>query len=434
MLNIIEKMISVADVQEFRKYFFNTSWMFTEKVVRAVVSLAVGVYVARYLGPDNYGLLNYAISFIFIFSVLAHLDLESILVRELNNLPQEQNMILGTAFYLRLTGALLAVGIISLILALNRFDPGTSTLVLIIAGGLFCQAFNVIDSFFQAKVQSKYTALAQIVQVITSSGIKISLVLSQAPLVSFAVVILLENVLLALTLTVSYYYKKCSLFDWRFSFPVAKKLLTSAFPMVLSGITVLLYMRLDQMFIKLMLGNEALGKYSIVVNLCESAYFIPIVIASSLFPAILDAKQKNQELYTARIQRLYRLMVKISLAVVIPTLIWGDQFVLLLFGPAFSTPWILKVYILCFIFTSLGVASSKWLLAENYTKFIFYRTLSGLAVNVILNILLIPRFGILGSAFASLAAGAMAAYFYDLFHHETRIAFKMKTKALLFIN
>ncbi|MCB9772390.1 MAG: flippase [Candidatus Omnitrophica bacterium] len=431
---MFEKIISVADVAEFKRYFANTSWMFCEKIVRAVASLIVGVYVARYLGPSNYGLLNYAISFVFIFSILAHLNIESIIVRDLSNRPQERDLLLGTAFYLRLAGSLLAFMLIWIILYFHNQDPLTNSLILIIAAGLFCQAFNVIDSFFQANVQSKYTVIAQITQIVISSGIKIFLVLTHATLISFAAVILVENIILALALAISYKYRNHSLMKWQFSGNLAKKLLKNAFPLFLAGIAVLLYMRLDQILIKFMIGNEALGNYSVVINLCESSYFIPVVLTSSLFPAILDARQKNRELYDARIQRLYRLMVKISLVVIIPTLIWGDQIMFLLFGPAFNAPGVLKIYILGFVFTCLGVASSKWLLAEDHINFIFYRTLLGLACNVGLNFLLIPKFDILGAAYSFLAASAMAGYFSDLFHHKTRISFKMKTRALLFLN
>ncbi len=432
---MLQKILNVSDIAEFKKYFFNTSWMFLEKIIRNIAALFVGSYVARYLGPSNYGLLNYASSCVFLFSILAHLNLEPILVRELFKGEHKREELLGTAAGLRTLGAFFAFLLILFFLQFSKQDPLANILVLIISAGLFFQPFNVIDSYYQAEVTARRVAIAQLIQISIIAIIKIILVLNKAPLINFAIVTVLESMILAAALIITYMTtNKYSLKKWCFNTKIAWQLLKSAFPLISAGIAVLLYMRLDQIMIKLMLGNQALGNYSAAISLCECWYFIPMVISNSVFPAILNAKQKNTALYHARIQRLHALMVKIGLFIIIVTIIFGEQFMLLLFGHEFEGGLILKVYIGGIIFSFLGVASGKWLLAENYNKIIFYRTLSGLITNVALNLLLIPRLGILGAAFAAVLTMFVVSYFYDLFHRETWISFKMKSKALFFIH
>ena len=132
----------------FKKYFANTSWLASERIFAIVLTLAVGIYVARYLGPGQFGLLSYAISFVGLFSMLATLGLDQIVVRELVTSPGQTDSLLSTVFWLKIAGSILVLGLTLLTLVLSSSDPLSIKIVIIVASGLLFQSFNVIDFFF----------------------------------------------------------------------------------------------------------------------------------------------------------------------------------------------------------------------------------------------------------------------------------------------
>ena len=160
--------------QGFRKYFASTSWLLGERVLRMAISLFVGIYVARYLGPERYGLLSYALSFVWLFSAFLDLAHREIIVRELVKTTEQQNMILGSAILLRFGGAiLLGIGVAIGLQFVNNGQQ-TSLMIGIITLGMTFQSWELIEYYFQSQVQSKYTVWAQTVQLILGSLIKIA--------------------------------------------------------------------------------------------------------------------------------------------------------------------------------------------------------------------------------------------------------------------
>ena len=223
-MNILKKTIQLKYQSGFRKYFANTSWLLGERLLRMAVSLFVGIYVARYLGPENYGLLSYANSFVGIFVALATLGLDDIVVRELVKNPEQREELLGTSFLLKIVGAVLMWLIIFLKVTFTNNDNQTNSFIMIIAFGVVFQAFNVIDFNFQATVKSKYVVYAQFVQLIISSIVKLILVINEANLIWFVSVYCLDAIILALGLVLTYLHNSGKIFSWRWNFKVAKNI------------------------------------------------------------------------------------------------------------------------------------------------------------------------------------------------------------------
>ena len=432
-MNILKKIVQLKHHSGFRKYFANTSWLLGERALRIAVSLFVGIYVARYLGPERFGLLSYALSFVGIFVALATLGLDEVVVRELIKTPEQREKILGTSFLLKLVGTLLMWAAILVAIPLTENDLQTNILIIIIAFGTVFQAFNVIDLNFQAKVKSKYVVHAQFVQLIISSIVKIILVVNEAPLIWFASVYSLDVIVLAMGLVFAYLYNGDNIFSWKWSFETSKYLLHDSWPLILAGVVVSIYMKIDQVMIKEMLGAKEVGLYAAAVKLSEAWYFIPMAITSSLFPAIINAKHYQKEDYYQRLQNLYDLMVWIALAIALPTAILSSWIVELLYGNEYlESSSVLIIHIWSGIFVFLGVASSKYLLAENYIKKTFYRTFVGALLNIIMNYYLIGIMGIEGAALSTFASHFFAAYFYDILDKDLRKMFILKTKSLFF--
>ena len=255
--------------------------------------------------------------------------------------------------------------------------------------------------------------------------------MNESPLIWFASVYCLDAIVLAIGLVFVYFYNGENIFSWTCSFETSKYLLRDSWPLIFAGVVVSIYMKIDQVMIKEMLGAKEVGLYAASVKLSEAWYFLPMAITSSLFPAIINAKVYQKEDYYQRLQKLYDLMVWLALAIALPTTILSSWIVEFLYGNEYlESSSVLNIHIWSGIFVFLGVASSKYLLAENYIKKTFYRTFFGALLNIIMNYYLIGIMGIKGAALSTLASHFFAAYFYDILDKDLRRMFILKTKSL----
>ena len=412
------------------KYFKNTSWLFGEKILRMIVGLFVGIRVARYLGPEQFGLFSYAQSFVGLFTAIATLGLDGIVIRELVKDESRRDELIGTAFWLKLMGAFAVLAVLAIAVNFTSNDHFTNILVFIIASATIFQSFNVVDMYFQSKVMGKYIVYANVFSLLLSSLVKVALILYDAPLIAFAWTIVFDSFILACGFL--YFYIKnhlnINLLHVRFEKSTAVSLLRDSWPLILSGMVIAIYMKIDQVMIKEMMNSEAVGQYAAAVRISEAWYFIPMVIASSLFPAIINAKKQSEELYHARLQKLYNLMVWMAIAIALPMTFLSDWVIHLLYGNQYNQAGsVLMIHIWTGVFVFLGVAFSGYLTAENLTKKSFYRTFFGAVLNIGLNIILIPKYGISGAAIATLISQFTANYLYDIFDRDLHHQLKMKT-------
>lgn len=409
--------------------------MFAEQMLRMVAGLLVGIWVARYLGPAQFGLFSYAVAFVALFSSIAKLGLDSIVVRELVREPNLRDAYLGTAFWLKSVGAVLMLGMIGIVAQVTISDATTQLYIFIIASGAIFQAFEVVGFYFQSKVLSKFVSICGVTQLIVTSLIKLYLMFVQADLFWFVLCSLVDQATLALALYWAYRYQKVGGFYRCFDRTIAKQLLRDSWPLILSGLVVMIYMRIDQVMIKEILGEKEVGIYTAAVKLSEAWYFVPMMITNSLFPAILNAKKVSEEQYLSRLQRLLTFLVWTSIAVALITTLLSNWLVVFLYGQAYQEAGqVLMIHAWSGVFVALGVASSAWLNSENLQHYSFYRTALGAVVNVLLNFVLIPKYGIIGAAVATVIAQSMAALFFDLLTAKTRLVFSMKLKAVFLLS
>ena len=405
-----------------------------ERILRLGLVLFVGIFVARYLGPSNFGLLNYAQSFVALFTTVATLGLEGILVRELVNQSERAGELLGTAFVLNLIGTMLMFLLIAIAILISSDDKLANILIWIIAVPVILHAFNVIDYNFQSKVQSKFVVFIHTFQIAVSSLVKIALILFEAPLIAFALISFIDAIAIGGGLVWIYHRQSNSVFDWKWNGELAKQLLKDAWPLMLSGMVISIYMRIDQVMIKEMLDNEAVGNYAAAVKLSTAWYFVPVAISTSIFPAIVNGKKLSEQIYLSRIQKLFDFMVWIAVVIAVPTTFLSEWVIGILFGddylPAAN---VLKIHIWAGIFVFLGVSSSKWLLSENLTMFSFYRTSIGAACNIILNYFLIGPYGIEGAAYSTLFSQFIASVLVYAATPKTRSIFWMQLQSVALV-
>lgn len=427
---MITKLKSLKNHQGFVKYFKNTSWMLGEQFLCIIAGLFVGIWVARYLGPEQFGLFSYALAFTGIFGGIAKLGLDGIVVRELVNHPENRDVYLGTAFWLKVIGAFIVMGLMAAIVPFTSNDATTNLFIFIIAAGLVFQSFEVVEFYFQSQVMAKIVSICKGTQLALSSLIKIYLVLTEAELIWFVLVTTFDALSLAISYYIAYHLKKNPAFYKHFDFSIAKQLLKDSWPLIFSSIVTMIYMRIDQIMIKEMLGEYEVGIYSVAVRLSEAFYFIPTLITTSLFPAILNAKKQSEKLYHQRLQRLYTFMVWIAIMIALPMTLLSDRLIILLFGQAYiASTKVLVIHVWAGVFVFLGVAFSKFLVAENFMNIQFQRTLLGAASNVFINLWLIPIYGVIGAAIATLLAQLIANLVFDVFDKRLHEQLKIKIKS-----
>ncbi len=418
----------------FKRYFFNTSWLLSEKIIRLILNLFVLIAVIRYLGPDEFGLYSYAISFYGLFVAFVSLGMESISIRELVKHPEKRDEILGSVFYSQLVGALVSISLIVLILIVTSAELYTSILILIISISSFFQTFNVIDYYYRSKVKAKYSVYVLFLSVLLVSIIKFVFIIIGAPLIYFIFAYVLEFVFNSIGYIIIYHLQKLKIINWKFDKKLALSLLKDSYPLILSGVVVSIYMKVDQVIIKNMLDAKQVGYYAAAVKLSESWYFIPVAISNALFPAIVNAKNISKELYLTRLQKLYDVLAWIAIGISIPVSFFSAEIINLLYGAKFlSSAPILTIYIWAGTAVFLGVASSQYLVTENLTKISLMRTSIGMIANVILNIILIPLYGIIGSAVATLISYTLST-FSIIFFKDTSYQFYMMLKSIFLIN
>jgi O-antigen/teichoic acid export membrane protein len=387
-----------------------------------IVGLFVGIWVARYLGPEQFGLFSYAQSFVGLFTAFATLGLDGIVVRELVKDESRADELIGTAFWLKFFGGVMVLLFLAIAVNFTSNNHLINSLIFIIASATIFQSFNVVDMFFQAKVMSKYVVFANVISLLLSSMVKIYLIMIEAPLIWFAWSVLFDSFILACGFL--YFFFKNSNFSlkrWGFSKSVALELLKDSWPLILSSAVLMIQSRIDQVMLKEMIGSIEVGYYSVAMKLIESVAFVAIILKSSLFPSIQNAQKKSVELYQNRLLNFYRLNFLLFLLVAIPIYIFAESIVILLFGIQYQPAGVLLAFMsIRIFFTNMGVARSIFLLSENLMKFSMFTMILGTITNIILNYFWIPMHGAKGAILASIVSFFVTIYLIDIFYFKTK--------------
>ncbi len=431
-----DKLNNIKENKGLMRYLKNTSWLFFEKILRMLIGLLISIWVARYLGPEKLGLLSYAQSFVGLFTAIATLGLNTLVVRELLKDNYKENELISTVFFLKLIGAIAVLIILWVAIQFTSNDTYTNNLIFIIGSATIFQSLNVIDFYFQSKVMSKYIVYVNSISLFLSTIIKIVLILTNASLEAFAFVILFDSFILGLGYI--YFFLKKSTFKLsylKFNKAIAKSLLQDSLFYMFTAMIIGMYMRIDQVMIQEMMDSTQVGYYAVAAKLSELWYFLPVIISSSLYPAIENAKKVSYNLYYKRLERLFILSNLIAVLIIIPTLFLSHFLIMSLYGEAYMLSIVvLQIHIVNLLFAFQRIPSESWVMSENHKYFEVIKTLFGLISNVILNLFLIPQYGIVGAAIATVISMAITGYFAYAFYNKSRIIFKMMTRTIFFLN
>ncbi|MCM2265302.1 MAG: flippase [Desulfuromonadales bacterium] len=411
----------------------NAGWLFGDKIVRLGVGLFVNVWVARYLGPEGFGTFNYAVAFISIVGALAALGLDSIVIRDIVRDPQAKDEILGSATLLKLIAGALTLVVVSGASGWLRPDDSTGQwLIIVLALGMLCQSLDTVDFWFQSQVKARLVVYARNAAFAVAALTKVLLILGQAPLIAFAWVATGELLLAAVGLAVMYRRDGNRLSTWSFRLSRARHLLTESWPLIIQGVVIMIYMRIDQVMLGQLASDKSVGIFSAAVRLVEIWYFIPVALTASLFPEIVNSKSLAPEKYQQRIQHLYDLMIWMAIGAALVTTLVAPLLVVIVFGEEYrpsATILTIQVWMAAAVF--FGVARQKWLMVEGYLRDGLYVEIAGVLFNVSANFWLIPRYGAVGAAMASLITAFAANLAAAIISRPIRISLVMYGRSLL---
>ncbi|MEO0539636.1 MAG: flippase [Cyanobacteria bacterium P01_A01_bin.105] len=416
-----------------RKILSSVTWLLSERLLRMAISFLMTAWIARYLGADYFGALNYAMAFCSIFTVLAQLGLNQIVVRDLVLEPERKSEILGTAFAMKLlAGGLAMVLSLGCMYALRPGDTTSLALVGMLSASLLAQEFYVIEFWFQSQVHTRQAVWSRNTGFMAMTLVRLWLIARGAGLLAFALSYTLETVIVAMALVGFYRRDGEAIRRWRLSLGRAKRLLKVSWPLVLSSLAILIYLRIDQVMLGQLANNAAVGHYSVAVRLSEALPFMAALSVKSFAPAIIESKKRSLQAYRHKLQIACSFLTLVAYAVALPLSVLSGWVVTTLFGAEYASAGpVLAVHIWSSVFVFMGYVKQIWITNEELTGFAFFAGCLGAVFNVGLNWWLIPIYGGLGAAIATIISYAFADYVSCFIYPPARQFGQIMTSAFL---
>ncbi len=416
----------------------NTGWMFFDRIFRMGTSLLVGIWLARYLGPEQFGVMNYAFVFPLVLSALVSLGINTVLTSEIPvkiATPEVDQLVL-TSVILKVTTGFLAFLLILLANhQLHQQDPRLMALVSISAATLIFQGFDTVDIYFQSIRKVYYSIIPKVLAFGLGTLARLYGLTNELPVIYFVKVTVVELAVGYLSIYLIYTnHRRLSFFRFPLDRNMAVRLLRLSWPLMLAEFFIFMYMRLDQVMIEHLASSTELGKYSAALRLSETWYFVAGALTASFYPSIITLRIQNYQAYLERYQSLLNLLAGLGMLISIIISLWAEPISNLIYGSQYSgVGLILSIHIWTGLFVFLAVGSNNWFVVENLQTFLMGRTIAGALINVLLNLILIPRYGAVGASIATLIAQISAAYLTNGLYRRTQEVFQLQTNALFFI-
>ena len=409
----------------------NAGWIICSKIVQMALSFAVGLITARYLGPSNYGIIGYASAYVTIFYALCTLGFPGPVLKSIIDHPSETGETIGSAIVFRLVSSLMSLSLIALITSIvDRNDFVTIVVVVLYSASIVFQSFDTFRQWFQSKLMSKYDAIASLIAFISSSAFKVYILAGHKDIYWFAVVPAIDYFVLAISLFS--FYCKCDGAKLSFSVKKGKELLSSSKSYILSGLMVSIYASTDKLMLKQLMGESAVGFYSLAVTCSTMWGFILSAIIESMNPSIMEYFNTDREKFLRQNKRLYAIVCYVSFIASTILFLIAPFFIRVFYGESYSSsiaPLRITVWYVCFSY--LGAARDAWIMCYNHQKYLKYLYFLSALTNVILNCFFIPLWGPSGAALASLFTQISSVCVFPLIFKELRPNVKLMIDAVL---
>ena len=379
----------------------------SEKKKKALFSLisvlGVGIIVARYLGTEQYGIMNYVISIVAIFQVFADFGLDFIQIREESKNPHLRDKIVGTIFFLKLFFAALTLLAIFITVYIFIEEASIQRYIMLYALSIILNTTWVTRNHFTSMVWNEYVVKTEISRNIIGMLIKIGLVLLHLPLFWFICSLLFDSLLLATGYIISYIKKIDTIKKWSFDKSLAIYMIKQALPLIISGAAIIVYNRIDQMMIGDMIDKSHLGVYSVAVRFTELLIFVPTIIAQTISPMLVEKRKEDLNRYEECSRIFVNVTVSLCILLAVATSLLSYPIVYITFGQAYiGAASVLSILAFKVVGDALSQTSGQLMIVEGIQKYVPIRNIIGCATCIILNLILIKHYGIHGAAYTAL--------------------------------
>ncbi len=405
-----------------KKFMSNSSWMMGKQIYSMLLSLVVGSLSARFLGPANYGLLNYGASILSFFTIVSKLGLDSVLINEMLKEPDKRGSYLGSALMMRLIASILSLFcIMAIVKVLEPDNKVLHIITLLQSFAIVIQTYEVFNYWFQLKLKMKYVSLATMLALTVAGVWRITLLVSRASVYFFALSSSIQACVCGIAVVWIFKRKKEENVKLSVNHADAVSLLKKSYHFIISGLAVTFYMQIDKIMIGKFMGSEAIGIYTAATTIAAMWEFVPNALINSARPLIIEQRKKNYELYIKRFQQLLLGITCLSVLIGIAILLFGKITIQILYGENYMR----AVFPLCILiwstgFAMIGSARSIWIVVEGYNRFTKYYIFIGAGVNFCLNLVAIRIWGLVGAAITTLISQIVVALVSPLIFMETR--------------
>ncbi|RHW39524.1 flippase [Lysinibacillus yapensis] len=410
----------------------NTGWLLFEQIFRMALSLVVTSLMARFLGTEDFGLLNYSLAYVMIFTAVSNLGIDSILVNEIIKNKVEAGKVIGSTIVLRLISSVSSIFLIYLIVKyLNPNDFTLYTLTILQSISLIFTVFDSIQYWFQANLQSKYIVISKSIAFSIVSFWRLSLILFEKSISYFAIATVIEAIVMSIFIVS--YFKRFKGPKLQFSLETAKQLLIKGFYHFIAALLIMAYTQIDKIMLGKMAGGTTVGVYTAAMTISSLWMFIPLALINSARPVIMEAKTQNEDTYLLKNKQLYCSIIWLGIIAAVVISLLAKPIILLIYGEQFiESTKILVILIWSRIFALVGTVKAIWLTVESLARYQVYFVGIGAFLSIILNLIFIPRYGAMGAAIAILVAEALSTIVACLVFKQTQPLFKLILHAFLF--
>lgn len=417
-----------------KRVIANMSWLMGGKIVNMILSFFVSLATARYLGPSNFGSINYVAAYVSFFSSIASLGLSVIVIKEVSSGEEDDNKVIWTGILMRfLTAVASTIAVVAFFAIAKRNDPLLVPIAALESIAILASAFDTFMYWFQGKLLGKYVSIAGVIAYLAMSLYRLYLLANGADILWFAFATSVDTLVLALVLFI--FYVKENGFRPVISLPLGKKLLKQSYHYLISGLIAILYSKIDQIMLGDMLDKASVGLYSAALTIASLWGMIPSAFIQSVSPILYKNAQTDRGMFLKRLKQSYAGIWFLNVCWSLAISLFSYWVVLLLYGAEYMGARKALIIVVWYSgISSLGSLTQVYLATENKNKYINYFALAGLVTDVVLNALLIPHFGITGAAVATLATYCVIHIVMPLVIKDTREAAVLILQGMIFRN
>lgn len=408
--------------------FKNLGFLLSDNVIKLVIGFFISIFIARYLGSENLGKVNYVIAFLGFYEILIIFGMDVTLTKEIGLNLESGNKIISSIIIFRIVMFLVTLPFwILLFFMFGNSDTKLNIIFYLSLINIFLTIFLVPKNYYQAMSLNKYDVMASQIGYIIAAFLKIFFVYFHGNVYTYVLITVGEK--LIYIVLIWFFYLKKEKFRFELDKFFLKKIIKESFPLLLVSVSIFIYMKIDQLMVGKMLGMKQVGVYSIGVKLAELVYFIPMAVSTAYFPKILHSKkEKTIAEYENEVVKLGRINVFICFIFSLGATLFGKEFVKLVYGVEYiKSGEVFVIYSWASIFVALGVSHGNYMVIEEKNKYSFNATILGAIMNVILNYVLIPKYGIIGTSYATVISQWISSYLY--YYFSFRKTFFMRTKS-----